>query len=119
MGHQINLRYRMYLLLLLLGLVLLLAGRAEAATYCISTTGSDSNDGLDDGSPLCWLTFSKGNNTVVAGDTLNIKDGTYNQDFNWTKSGTSGSRIIVKATNDGQVTINGGGGASWSPVLNV
>src|SRR6266700_2493900 len=45
-------------------------------TYFISTTGSDTNSGAQN-SP--FATFKKGLETMVAGDLLLVRGGTYNQ----------------------------------------
>lgn len=75
------------------GLLLLLfcvGTRIFAATYYISTAGSDSNPGTPS---QPWLTVQKAANTVVAGDTVNIAAGAYAQNATESTSGVNGSPI--------------------------
>ena len=60
----------------LIGLVFLLffATGAVGATYYVATTGSDTNPGTE-ASP--WRNIQKAADTVVAGDTVIVKDGRY------------------------------------------
>jgi hypothetical protein len=84
-------------------LLLLITLNVNAATYYVSTTGSDSNAGTI-GSP--WLTWGYAWNRLVAGDILYIRAGTYTTmqglgggNYNGVriayKNGTSGSHITV------------------------
>jgi hypothetical protein len=66
--HLINMKKLITILLFFVGLT------ASAATYYVSTTGNDGAAGTI-GAP--WLTWQKGFETVVAGDTLYIRGGTY------------------------------------------
>src|SRR3990172_668365 len=112
MGRQISSKWHQVAsisLLLLLGLLVWSVTNSFAATkYAASTvqgTGdcsSAANAGLI---ANCW-------SVIAAGDTLELADGTYtgassNIDPPDTLAGTSTNRITVKATNDGQVTIDG------------
>src|SRR5262245_72438 len=56
-------------------LALTLSAAAEAATYYLSPTGSDSASGTASNAP--WKTFGKALPTLRAGDTLVLLDGTY------------------------------------------
>ena len=49
---------------------------AVGNTYYVSKTGSDSNPGTQ---AQPWLTLQKAANTVVAGDTVFIRSGIYNE----------------------------------------
>jgi hypothetical protein len=76
----------------------LIADPVGATVYYVATTGSNSNPGSQ-GSP--WLTMQKAADTMVAGDTTIVKNGTYTEDvlqFN-TTDGTIGSRITLRAEN--------------------
>jgi len=66
----------------------LASGRASAAEYYVSPTGSDSNPGTQ-ASP--FATLQKGNNSASAGDTVWLRGGTYNTtgQITLSKSGTS------------------------------
>ena len=77
-----------------------------AANYCVSTTGSDSNDGIDDSTPACWLTIQRANTTVVAGDNVKVNSGVYaiTATISTTVSGTSSQRIrYYSATQHGAI----------------
>ena len=80
------------------------ATAAEAATYYIVPTGSDSGSGS---SSAPWATFGKAWGTLQPGDTLILKDGTYTQALKPTVSGTAGGPIIIRAEHDGQAILDG------------
>lgn len=105
-------------------------------TYYVSKSGNDSNDGSE-GSP--WLTLNGLNGNLVAGDTVLIGEGTYQEQgtagfmsigtaqgdiarstWNITVSGTEGQPITFMANpaNTGPVIIDGnhvfGGNASFN-----
>lgn len=61
---------------------------AQATTYYVATTGSNSNDGLSESTP--FLTIDKCSRLLVAGDTCLVRGGTY------TESG--GVRILASGT---------------------
>jgi hypothetical protein len=64
---------------------------AQAATYYVATTGSDSNSGTE-ASP--WRTVKNAVDTMLAGDTTFVRGGTYNEGYIWFKrSGTEASPI--------------------------
>ncbi len=102
---------------ILLSLLFLLAFAvsAQAATYCVSTTGSDSADGIDDGSPACWLTIQKALNTVAAGDTVNVRAGTYRQRLTVMTSGTAENRITFQGES-GAIIDGGDVQTGWASV---
>ncbi len=95
---------------------LVFSANGVAATYYLSSTvGADSGSGTS-GAP--WLTFSHALSTMTPGDTLIVKDGTYNQSINPSKSGTAGNPITIKAENAGQVTIDMQGSGSGINIEN-
>jgi parallel beta-helix repeat protein len=66
------------------------------ATYYVATTGNDNNPGT---TSQPWRTIKKATNTVVAGDTVIVNPGTYNERINVSRSGTSdSSRITFSAS---------------------
>jgi hypothetical protein len=67
--------------------------------YYIRTDGSNSNNGLSNTAGGAWLTLQKAANTVVAGDTVNVADGTYAGSISETTSGTSGAHIVYQSIN--------------------
>ncbi len=75
---------------LLIGL--LMADVAQAATYYVATTGSDSADGSE---TTPWLTVKKAVDTMVAGDTTYVRAGTYTEtnEVRFARSGTQSSPI--------------------------
>lgn len=76
-----------------------------AATYYVSTTGSDSNSGMP--AQQAWATFSHAVSRLSPGDELIILDGTYNQSLYVSRSGTSSNPISIRAMNDGKVFVDG------------
>ena len=85
---------RSYGMCFVVGLSLLLllsaSARLSAATYYVSTAGSDSNPGSQS---QPWRTVQKAANTTVAGDTVNIATGTYAENVTISASGSSASPI--------------------------
>ena len=75
---------------------------AHASTWHVAPTGNDSNDGSAT-SP--WLTIQKAANTVVPGDTVEIRAGTYTG-FLVTARGTAQAPITFRGVG-GVVHING------------
>lgn len=82
-----------------------LSGQAQAATYYLSPTGNDSLNGTT--LAQAWATFSRAWNTVRAGDTLILADGTYRQRVAPGISGTASAHITIRAQNDGRAIIDG------------
>lgn len=64
--------------------------------HFVATTGSDSNDGSG-----ChpWVTIQHAANVVNAGDTVFVGDGTYVETPNFTRGGTSSSRVTFRSLN--------------------
>ena len=60
----------------------------------VSTSGSDSSSG-NSGSP--YRTIQKGITSAVAGDTINVKAGTYVERLSISKSGTAASPITLRS----------------------
>ncbi|MGZ5075404.1 MAG: DUF7402 domain-containing protein [Methylobacter sp.] len=93
------------------------APMAHAATYYVATNGSDSNPGTLS-SP--WRTISKAANTLVAGDTVNIRAGTYKEQVSPKNSGYSGAYITYSAYPGETVTLDASGlNFSWSGIFNL
>ena len=49
----------------------------RAATYYVSTSGNDGNNGTSLSTP--WRTINKAAQTMVAGDTVYVRGGTYRE----------------------------------------
>ena len=85
----------------------------SAATYYVSTSGSDANQGSQD-SPLRHV--SEGAARAVAGDTVIVMDGTYDNEgkrdpsyvVDLTHSGTASQPITFKAQHRGAAILDGG-----------
>ncbi|OHB62926.1 MAG: hypothetical protein A2Y76_11610 [Planctomycetes bacterium RBG_13_60_9] len=90
-------------------LSLFLICESIGATYYVDNTGgSDQNSGL---SPTtAWATITKANATMVAGDTVYIRAGTYNQVIRPANSGTAGNPITYKNYANEAVTVRGATG---------
>jgi len=87
----------------LLLFILLSANTALATDYYIAKTGNDGNSGTSTSSP--WFTTSKADSTLIAGDTVYLRTGTYTQTINPTNSGTTGNYITYRAYEEEVVTI--------------
>ncbi|MCZ7648212.1 MAG: right-handed parallel beta-helix repeat-containing protein [Planctomycetota bacterium] len=84
-------------------LLLALAGLpARATEYAVAPGGLDGNSGLPD-SP--WRTLQKAADTLNAGDTVVVADGSYDG-FVARNSGSSGSPIVFRAANPGGALID-------------
>jgi hypothetical protein len=82
--------------------------QAIATDYYVATNGNDSNSGTSINSP--WRTIQKAANTLVAGDTVYIRAGTYNEQVIPQNSGSStGGYISYTAYAGETVTIDGSG----------
>jgi len=81
---------------LALALLFALSLQSIAATYYVATNGSDVSSGSI-GAP--WLTIQKAANTAVAGDTVLIGDGNYNEEVTSTQIGSTNNWVKFKAQN--------------------
>lgn len=78
----------------------------SGATYYVSTTGSDSNNGSY---TAPWLTIQHAANTVTTGATVFVEGGTYNESVNFPNSGTSANPIVFASYPGQTATIDGTG----------
>ena len=67
---------------------------AGECTHFVSTSGSDSNNGTSES--LAFKTITKGVGVLDPGDVLCVREGTYNESFTVTRSGTASSYITIK-----------------------
>src|SRR5687767_12102230 len=78
-------------------------------TYYVAKTGSDSNDGLTTGTAK--LTIQAGIGLLAAGDTLQIREGTYDEVIGFhlfsIPSGTEGNPITMMSYPGETATIDG------------
>jgi hypothetical protein len=82
---------------------------AQAATYYVATTGSDSNPGTSS-QPFRTITYAYGK--ASAGTTIMVAPGTYtdySSGWGWhlNKSGTASSPIVLKSTTRGGAILDG------------
>jgi hypothetical protein len=95
---------------------------ATAATYYVSTGGSDVNSGTQ--STSAFRNISKGLNVAGAGDKILVMNGTYSEGLSIGKSGQPGAHITLAAMDGHRPIITNGGtviniavpGAANSPV---
>ena len=90
-------------------LLSVLISSAYANNYYVAKNGNDSNPGTE---TQPWLTVQKAANTLVAGDTVFIKAGTYNERVTVQNSGAENNYIVFTNYQDDEVTIDGTG-ISW------
>jgi len=76
------------------------------ATYYVSPSGSDSSPGTE---AQPWQTIQKAEDTLVAGDTVYIRAGTYNERVVPQNSGSAGNYITYSAYPGETVIIDGTG----------
>lgn len=89
----------------------LLSSSAWATAYYVTKSGSNANDGLSAGT--AFLTIQKAADTVVAGDTVYVRAGTYNEIVTIVKAGTSGLPIaFYQYPGDARPIIDGNGFAN-------
>ena len=85
--------------------------------YYVATDGRDSNPGTEQ---LPWRTIQKAADTLTAGKTVYIKEGTYNERIWVQNSGTPGNFITFTAYPGHTVTIDGTGRQfDWYGLFNV
>ena len=75
-------------------------------THYVATSGNDANPGTESDP---WQTIQKAADTLVAGDTVYIRAGTYNERVIPENSGSAGSYITYAAYPGETVTIDGNG----------
>jgi hypothetical protein len=94
---------------LVLGLcIVLTAALASATTFYVSTTGSNTNDGLT--STSAWRNIQFAASHVVAGDTVQVLGGVYNETVNIPASGSATAGYITFQNFAGQIPIVDGTG---------
>jgi hypothetical protein len=79
---------------------------ALAATYYVATTGSDNSPGTQ---AQPWKTIQHAASVAVAGDTVLVAGGVYNQQVSFTRSGTATQKIVFKPADGTTPIIDGTG----------
>ncbi|MFA5189998.1 MAG: right-handed parallel beta-helix repeat-containing protein [Verrucomicrobiia bacterium] len=102
--REINMR--LLFVLPLVALLLAATHLASAAEYCVDPKGDDANTGTES---QPWKTLQKAADTLVAGDTVHIKAGTYHERVIPKNSGSPGKRITYAAFPGHEVTVDGQG----------
>lgn len=87
---------------------------ATGLTYYVATNGSDTNNGRSTNTP--FRTIQKAATLAVAGDTVNIRAGTYRETVTPSNSGTDSAKITYQNYRGEAVTITGADPitAAWS-----
>lgn len=105
-------------------LALILCAPSQAANFYVSNTGSpscsNSNSGGSEANPWCTINYAL--DRISSGDTLFVKNGTYNEIVTIDgPAGTANSRTIIRAYPGHTVTIRGTGfsGSGRFKVLNT
>lgn len=87
-----------YLRSFCLCLILAFSPSLRAANYYVRTDGNNANAGTSDTAGGAWLTVQKAATTMVAGDTVNIRPGTYSEHVVPANNGSNGSPITYQGT---------------------
>jgi hypothetical protein len=88
--------------LICIGLLLSETSFADATIYYVRKTGNDTNSGTSSGA--AWLTITKAANTMLAGDTVYVGAGTYNEQLKSVRHATLGNPIRFYADTNGIYT---------------
>jgi len=91
----------------------------QANNYYVAITGSDDNPGTYE---QPWRTIQQAANTLVAGDSVLIKTGTYNERVLAQNSGNPEEYIVYSNYQDDVVIIDGSGiswGSSWNGLFDI
>ena len=83
--------------------LLLLPWVCSAATYNVSTSGNDSNNGIT----APWKTITHALGSVYPGDVITVADGTYHETPTVTASGTAGAPITIQASSSAAILYTG------------
>ena len=83
------------------------AGAAHAATYYVATTGNDASPGTQ---AAPWKTVNHAAQVAVAGDTVNVRAGLYNEWVNVAHSGSASAGFITFQNYAGESPIVDGTG---------
>ena len=85
------------------------AAAASAATYYVATTGNDASPG---GLAAPWKTIGHAARTAVAGDTVNVRGGLYQEWVNVAHSGSATAGFITFQNYAGEAAIVDGKGVA-------
>ena len=103
--NRITLRTRFIILTILASFAMY--SRALGASYYVDAiNGDDLNPGLS--AALPWKTIQHAADVTQAGDTVYVKEGTYNERIHFTNSGTSVNKITFRSSPRRVATVDGG-----------
>ena len=92
--------------------IIITSSQAQAGNnYFVSTSGNDSNAGT---LAQPWRTIQKAAKTMVAGDIVFVRAGTYNNGISLTKSGTASAYITYKAYPGEHPVLSGNNGYGFA-----
>ena len=83
--------------------------QAQTATYFVATSGNDSNAGTQSAP---WRTIGKAAKTAVAGSTVNVRGGVYNERVTVSVSGSATAGYTTFQSFPGETAIVDGTGLS-------
>lgn len=89
----LNPRFRLLMQAILMCLLGLCLNPARAATYYVSNSGNDANSGTSLSSP--FRTIQKAVDKAIAGDTINVRGGTYREEISIYKGGGSAGKYVT------------------------
>ena len=106
--------HRIWIVLVVLPLCLL-TSLADAATYYVSPSGADSENGA---AATPWRTLQHGADALQPGDSLILDSGTYREQVQVRRGGTAAKPILISARPGAHVVISGADrlGDNWTPV---
>ena len=90
-----------------------------ANTYYVATSGNDTNPGTE---TQPWSSIQKAVNSLISGDTVYIKSGTYSERVIIQNSGTLNNNIVFSNYQNDTVIIDGTGinwGANWNGLFDI
>ena len=79
-------------------LLFLSVSLASAATYYVDIRNPACSDSGAGTTSQPWCTLSKASTVVSPGDTVNVREGRYPQEFDFTRSGTASAPVRYRAT---------------------
>ncbi len=100
-------------------LLFLTTNSIYANTYFVATSGNDTNPGTE---IQPWKTIQKAANTLIAGDTVFIKAGVYNERVIVQNSGILNNYIVFSKYRNDTVVIDGNGiswGGAWNGLFDI
>lgn len=103
--HQITLEEgRQIMVRRIINCTLCTVGIVFASTYYVATWGSDDSSGTF---TAPWRTINKAAQTMIAGDSVLIREGTYPESVNPANSGSPGQKITYAAYGNEAVIVEG------------